>query len=265
MAAAKNRFKEALKNKKLQLGFWQSLASTSTSEISAQIGFDWLLIDGEHAPNDIADITNLLRVVDPSDSHAVVRVVAGIPHIIKQVLDVGAQSILVPMVDTADQARELVRAVRYPPDGIRGAALVTRAAQYGHTDSYASTANDQICLLVQAESKTAIENLDEICAVEGVDGVFIGPFDLAASMGFINDPNNKAVQDTIEQAILKIVASGKAAGILMLDETRAKKYIEMGALFVAVGTDVSTFSNATKKLLANYRGSNFSPNSNSVY
>ena len=125
MAAAKNSFKEALKNKKLQLGFWQSLASTSTSEISAQIGFDWLLIDGEHAPNDIADITNLLRVVDPSDSHAVVRVVAGIPHIIKQVLDAGAQSILVPMVDTADQARELVRAVRYPPDGIRGAALVT--------------------------------------------------------------------------------------------------------------------------------------------
>ena len=265
MAAAKYSFKEALKNKKLQLGFWQSLASTSTSEISAQIGFDWLLIDGEHAPNDIADITNLLRVVDPSDSHAVVRVVAGIPHIIKQVLDAGAKSILVPMVDTADQARELVRAVRYPPDGIRGAALVTRAAQYGHTDSYASTANDQICLLVQAESKTAIENLDEICAVEGVDGVFIGPFDLAASMGFINDPNNKAVQDTIEQAILKIVASGKAAGILMLDETRAKKYIEMGALFVAVGTDVSTFSNATKKLLANYRGSNFSSDGNSVY
>ena len=143
--------------------------------------------------------------------------------------------------------------------------MVTRAAQYGHTDSYASTANDQICLLVQAESKTAIENLDEICAVEGVDGVFIGPFDLAASMGFINDPNNKAVQDTIEQAILKIVASGKAAGILMLDETRAKKYIEMGALFVAVGTDVSTFSNATKKLLANYRGSNFSSDGNSVY
>ena len=265
MAAAKNSFKEALKNKKLQLGFWQSLASTSTSEISAQIGFDWLLIDGEHAPNDIADITNLLRVVDPSDSHAVVRVVAGIPHIIKQVLDAGAQSILVPMVDTADQARELVRAVRYPPDGIRGAAFGTRAAQYGHTDSYASTANDQICLLVQAESKTAIENLDEICAVEGVDGVFIGPFDLAASMGFIYDPNNKAVQDTIEQAILKIVASGKAAGILMLDETRAKKYIEMGALFVAVGTDVSTFSNATKKLLANYRGSNFSSDGNSVY
>ena len=265
MPATKNRFKEALKNKKLQLGFWQSLASTSTSEISAQIGFDWLLIDGEHAPNDISYITNLLRVIDPSDSHAVVRVVAGMPHIIKQVLDVGAQSILVPMVDTAHQAREMVQAVRYPPDGIRGAALVTRAAQYGHTDNYAPTANDQICLLVQAESKTAIENLDEICAVEGVDGVFIGPFDLAASMGFINDPNNKAVQDTIEQAIIKIVASGKAAGILMLDEIRAKKYIEMGALFVAVGTDVSTFSNATKKLLANYRGSNLNSVSNSVY
>lgn len=265
MPATKNTFKEALKNKKLQLGFWQSLASTSTSEISAQIGFDWLLIDGEHAPNDISYITNLLRVIDPSDSHAVVRVVAGMPHIIKQVLDVGAQSILVPMVDTAHQAREMVQAVRYPPDGIRGAALVTRAAQYGHTDNYAPTANDQICLLVQAESKTAIENLDEICAVEGVDGVFIGPFDLAASMGFINDPNNKAVQDTIEQAIIKIVASGKAAGILMLDEIRAKKYIEMGALFVAVGTDVSTFSNATKKLLANYRGSNLNSVSNSVY
>ena len=120
-------------------------------------------------------------------------------------------------------------------------------------------------MLVQAESKTAVDNLDEICAVEGIDGVFIGPFDLAASMGFIHDPNNEVVQKTIEQAISKIVSSGKAAGILMLDEIRAKKYIEMGALFVAVGTDVSTFSNATKKLLANYRGSNFSPDSNSVY
>ena len=265
MAAPRNKFKETLKKKKMQLGFWQSLASTSTCEISAQIGFDWLLIDGEHAPNDIANIADLLRVIDPSDSQAVVRVVAGIPHIIKQVLDAGAQSILVPMVDTAEQAREMVRAVRYPPDGIRGAALVTRAAQYGNVENYAPTANDEICLLVQAESKTAIENLDEICAVEGLDGVFIGPFDLAASMGFIHDPNNEVVQKTIEQAISKIVSSGKAAGILMLDEIRAKKYIEMGALFVAVGTDVSTFSNATKKLLANYRGSNFSPNSNSVY
>jgi len=265
MAAPKNKFKEALKSKKLQLGFWQSLASISTCEISSQIGFDWLLIDGEHAPNDIGDIANLLRVIDPSDSHAVVRVVAGVPHIIKQVLDIGAQTILVPMVDTAEQAREMVKAVRYPPDGIRGAALVTRAAHYGSSENYAPTANEEICLLVQAESKTAIENLDEICSVEGVDGVFIGPFDLAASMGFVEDPNNVVVQETIENAISRIVSSGKAAGILMLDEARAKKYMEMGSLFVAVGTDVSTFSNASKKLLANYRNQSFSSNDKSVY
>ena len=253
MVAPKNNFKAALRNKKLQIGFWQSLSSVTTAEISAQVGFDWLLIDGEHAPNSIENIANLLRVIDPSNSNAVVRVVAGITHDIKQTLDVGAQTVLVPMVETAQQAEDMVRAVLYPPHGIRGVASITRAARYGVTSNYAASANEEICLLVQAESQTALDNLESICAVEGVDGVFIGPFDLAASMGFIDDPNNVKVQDAIEQAILKIIASGKAAGILMTDQERAKKYIEMGALFVAVGTDVSTFLNSSKSLLSEYK------------
>ena len=265
MAAPKNNFKAALKNNQLQIGFWQSLSSVTTAEISAQVGFDWLLIDGEHAPNSVENIANLLRVIDPSDSNAVVRVVAGITHDIKQILDVGAQTILVPMVETAHQAQEMVRAVHYPPSGVRGAASITRAAKYGNISNYAASANEEICLLVQAESQTALDNLESICAVEGVDGVFIGPFDLAASMGFINDPNNELVQQAIEQAIVKIISCGKAAGILMTDEVRAKKYIEMGALFVAVGTDVSTFLNGTKSLLSNYKNLEKSDKTQSVY
>jgi 4-hydroxy-2-oxoheptanedioate aldolase len=136
---------------------------------------------------------------------------------------------------------------------------------YGNTSNYAASANDEICLLVQAESQTALDNLESICAVEGVDGVFIGPFDLAASMGFINDPNNELVQQAIEQAIVKIISCGKAAGILMTDEVRAKKYIEMGALFVAVGTDVSTFLNGTKSLLSNYKNLEKSDKTQSIY
>jgi 4-hydroxy-2-oxoheptanedioate aldolase len=192
-------------------------------------------------------------------------VVAGVTHDIKQILDVGAQTILVPMVETALQAQEMVRAVRYPPTGIRGAASITRAAKYGNTPNYAASANDEICLLVQAESQAALDNLEAICAVEGVDGVFIGPFDLAASMGFINDPNNELVQNAIEQAIVKIISCGKAAGILMSDEVRAKKYIEMGALFVAVGTDVSTFLTGANSLISKYKNVKKAEKNQSIY
>ena len=176
MAAPKNSFKAALKNNQLQIGFWQSLSSITTAEISAQVGFDWLLIDGEHAPNSVENIANLLRVIDPSDSNAVVRVAAGITHDIKQILDVGAQTILVPMVETAHQAQEMVRAVHYPPSGVRGAASITRAAKYGNISNYAASANDEICLLVQAESQTALDNLESICAVEGCGWSIHWPF-----------------------------------------------------------------------------------------
>ena len=255
MPAPINTFKQAITNGQLQIGFWQSLGATITAEISAYSGFDWLLIDGEHGPNDIRSIRDQLQVVGPSPSQAVVRI-AGVDVVaVKQVMDSGAQTVLVPIVDTPQDADLMARAMRYPPHGIRGnGSGVVRAADYGRLAGYLDNANDEACLLVQAETMTAISNLDAICAVNGVDGVFIGPADLATSMGHIGDPGHPEVQRVIEDAITRIRANGKAPGILMADETRVRRYIELGALFVAVGSDVAILGNGAKNLAAKYLG-----------
>jgi 4-hydroxy-2-oxoheptanedioate aldolase len=265
MSAPVNEFKKAILEKRQLIGFWQSLASTTTAEISAYAGFDWLLIDGEHAPNTTQSIIDQLRVVDPSPSQAVVRVVNGEAWQVKQVLDVGAQTVLVPMIDTAEQAQAMVNAIRYAPVGIRGAATVTRAAGYGRTENYFATADEQICLLVQAETKTALENLEEICAVDGVDGVFIGPADLSNSLGHVGAPMHPDVQSEIKAAIKTIARLGKAPGILMSNGALAQEYLELGAQFVAVGTDVSAFANATSNLAAKFKGSKAPSAEPSVY
>lgn len=223
MPAPKNTFKEALAANKPQIGCWMSFGEAYAAELMTSTGFDWLVIDGEHGPNDLRSIRDQLMVVDPSSSHAVVRIPYGQDWIIKQALDAGAQTLLVPLVDTAEQARELVRACHYAPDGIRGmGGAGSRVTGFGSIPDYVTTANDEICLLVQAESRRAIENLDEILAVDGVDGVFIGPADLSADMGYPGNSDAPEVQDTIAQAISKIRAAGKAAGILTLTLDGAK-------------------------------------------
>ena len=266
MPAPKNTFKTAITNGQLQIGFWQSLGTTITAEISAYSGFDWLLIDGEHGPNDIRSIRDQLQVVGPSPSQAVVRT-SGVSVVeVKQVMDAGAQTVLVPIVDTPEDAELMARAMRYPPQGIRGnGSGVVRAADYGRTPGYLDNANDEACLLVQAETMTAIGNLDAICAIDGVDGVFIGPSDLATSMGHIGNPGHPEVQATIEAAITRIRANGKAPGILMADETRVRRYIELGALFVAVGSDVAILGNGAKSLAAKYLGGDTGSTKGQVY
>ena len=255
MPAPINTFKAAITNGQLQIGFWQSLATSVTAEISAYSGFDWLLIDGEHGVNDLRSIRDQLQVVNPSPSHAAVRISSVNVVEVKQVMDAGAQTILVPMVDTAEDAQLMARALRYPPDGIRGNGVgVVRASAYGQTKGYLDNANDEACLLVQVETTLAIDNLDAICAVNGVDGVFIGPGDLATSMGHIGNPAHPEVQEVIEAAILRIRANGKAPGILMADETKVRRYIELGALFVAVGSDVAMLGNGARYLAAKYLG-----------
>jgi len=255
MSAPVNTFKAALSAGKLQIGFWQSLGTAVTAEISAYAGFDWLLIDGEHGVNDLRSIRDQLMVVDPSPTHAVVRVSSVDVVEVKQVMDAGAQTILVPIVDTAQDAELMARAMRYPPAGIRGnGAGVVRASGYGQIADYVHGANDQACLLVQAETTQALDNLDGILQIEGVDGVFIGPADLATSMGHIGEPGHADVQAAIEAAIVKIRAAGKAPGILMADETRVRRYIELGALFVAVGSDIAVLGNGAKNLAARYLG-----------
>ena len=191
---AANPFKQALREKRAQIGLWLSAASPYLSEVSATAGFDWLLIDGEHAPNTLQTTLQQLQVVAPYRSQPVVRAVEGQVALVKQLLDIGAQNLLIPMVDTAEQAELMVRAVQYPPKGIRGVgSAIARASRWSLRADYLDVADDEICLLVQAESVTALTNLSAIAAVEGVDGVFIGPADLAASMGHRGKPGHPEV------------------------------------------------------------------------
>jgi 4-hydroxy-2-oxoheptanedioate aldolase len=248
-----NSFKTALAERRAQIGLWLSMAAPYLAEVSATAGFDWLLVDGEHAPNDVRSTLAALQAIAPYRSQAVVRAVNGDVALIKQLLDIGAQSLLVPMVDTAEQARQLVAATRYPPAGIRGVgSAVGRASRWSARADYLDVADSGICLLVQAESVTALKNLPAICDVKGVDGVFIGPADLAASMGHRGRPNDPEVQAAIEQAIRTIVASGKAAGILTGDRTLARRYLELGCTFVAVGVDVLLYAGAARRLAAEF-------------
>ncbi|GAA2847073.1 2,4-dihydroxyhept-2-enedioate aldolase [Aminobacter aminovorans] len=254
MPAPRNNFKAALLNGDTQIGLWLGLANAYTAEICAGAGFDWLVIDGEHAPNDIPVMAAQLQAITASGSHAVVRPPIGETWIIKQLLDIGAQTILVPMVETADQARELVKAMRYPPHGVRGVgAALARASAFNRIPDYLATANDQTCLLVQLESRAGLAELEAIAAVNGVDGIFIGPADLAADMGYLGKPGAPEVQAAVEDAIRRIGISGKAAGILTSDANLAQRYLDLGASFVAVGNDVGLLAQATSTLAAKFK------------
>jgi 4-hydroxy-2-oxoheptanedioate aldolase len=252
-----NAFKQAIHNKQPQIGLWMGLGNAVTTDICAGAGFDWLVIDGEHGPNDLTTILAQLQTVAAyPNSQPVVRVPHHAPALLKQILDVGATTVLVPMVDTAEQAAAIVRACRYPQDdghgGIRGMAG-TRASRWGRLPNYAKEANDQVCVLVQAETREALNNLDAIAATPGVDGVFIGPADLSASMGFIGQQTHPEVQAAIVDAIARIRQAGKAPGILMGDETLARHYLSLGALFVAVGVDSMILSRQTSALAAKFK------------
>ena len=246
---AYNPFKSALAASQPQIGLWLSMADPYLAEVAATAGYDWLLIDGEHAPNDLRSTLAALQALAPYPSQAVVRVVHGETALIKQVLDIGAKTLLVPMVDTSEQARSIVAAMRYAPQGVRGVgSAVARASQWAGRADYMAVANDEVCLLVQAETVTALNNLEAICAVDGVQGVFIGPADLAASMGHPTDPGHPDVLAAIETAIKTILASGKAAGTLTSSPALAQHYLDMGCTFVAVGVDVLVFAHAARRL-----------------
>lgn len=247
-----NTFKLALRNQQPQIGFWVNMISSLSTEISAGAGFDWLLLDGEHTPNDLQSMLAHLQTIAAYDSQAVCRVPVGDTALIKQTLDLGVLSLLVPMVDTPEQARALVQACRYPPQGIRGMAG-GRASRWGRVTRYAHEANAQICLLVQAETRLALANLDAILSVDGIDGVFIGPADLSASMGHVGNAGHPEVQAAIEDAIVRIRKAGKAPGILTADVALAKRYLELGALFVAVGIDTQILVRGTTELLARFK------------
>lgn len=254
MPAPKNTFKQALREKRPQIGFWQALANAYTVEISGDAGYDWLLLDAEHAPNDIPLLVSQLQALKGSPSHPIIRPPIGEAWLIKQLLDIGAQTLLIPMVESGAQAKAQVSSVLYPPHGIRGVgAALARASRFNRIPDYLETANAEICLLLQVESRAGLEAIDEIATTDGVDGVFIGPADLAADMGFLGKPGAPDVQTAVEAAIARILSHGKAAGILTGDLALARRYLDLGATFVAIGNDVTLFANATTKLLADFR------------
>jgi 4-hydroxy-2-oxoheptanedioate aldolase len=253
MPALKNHFKAALREGRPQIGLWLNTGEALLAELAGTAGFDWLVIDGEHGPNDLRSIIAQLQALASSPAQAVVRPPMGEPWMIKQLLDAGARTLLVPMVDSAEQARALVQAVRYPPHGIRGVgAVVARASAFGTITDYAETAADEICLLVQVETRAAIADLENIAAVEGIDGIFIGPADLSADMGHLGRIEAPEVQEVIEKAIATITRAGKAAGILTFNEALNLRYLDLGARFVAVGADVAEFAAVLRRLAARY-------------
>jgi 4-hydroxy-2-oxoheptanedioate aldolase len=250
-----NRFKQRLKSGETLIGLWSSLTSPVAAEACAASGIDWILIDGEHAPNDLRSIFAQLQAIAGTPASSVVRPPSSEVWMIKQLLDIGAQTLLIPMVDTAEQAAAVVAATRYPPAGIRGVgSSLARVSGFGNEADYAKNASDQICVLVQVESLGGLENLDKILATDGVDGVFIGPADLAASMGYLGQTQHPAVVSAVESAILRISSSGKAAGVLSVNRELAHRYLKSGARFVAAGSDVSFLVQGTRDMVREFSG-----------
>ncbi|MGO2392314.1 MAG: 4-hydroxy-2-oxoheptanedioate aldolase [Halomonas sp.] len=254
MNMPQNEFKQQLLAGQPQTGIWLGLASAYSAEIAATAGFDWLLLDAEHVPNDLGSLLAQLQALAPYKSHPVVRPPTGDAVLIKRYLDIGVQNLLIPMVETAEQAAELVAATRYPPHGERGVGhVLARASRWGQVKDYLARADDEICLMLQVESQQALDNLEAIAAVEGVDGVFIGPADLSASMGHLGNAGHPDVEAAISDAIHKIRAAGKAAGIVTVDEQAARGYLVAGCTFVGVGIDALLYANALRGLAERFK------------
>ena len=256
---ATNHFKRALAAGRPQIGLWSTLPSPYVTELVAGAGFDWVLLDAEHSPSDVTQMLGQLQAVasaslgNAQPTTPVVRPPWNDPVLIKRYLDIGAHSLLLPFVQSADEARAAVRALRYPPGGWRGMGGSMRASNFGRDRDYIAAVQDELCLLVQVETREALAHLDEIACVDGVDGVFIGPADLSASMGHPGNPTHPEVVAAIDEAIARIRDCGKAPGILMVDETRARDLLERGALFVAVAMDMLLLRNAADATAARFK------------
>ncbi|MEL7116475.1 MAG: HpcH/HpaI aldolase/citrate lyase family protein [Pseudomonadota bacterium] len=256
MPAPTNLIKSRLQSGDMQLGAWLNLASPVGTEILAGAGYDWCLIDAEHGGLDTRDVRQGLMALAAVGCPAAVRVAANEGWLLKQVLDLGAQTVLVPMVGSGAEAQAAADAVRYPPDGARGlAAGVVRASGYGATPDYATSANAQICLMVQAETRAAVDDIDAIAAVEGVDCVFVGPSDLAADMGYLGDTGAAEVQEAIAHIMARTRAAGKAVGMFCLNPDDLQRYADLGARFITVASDVNLLRTAATGRLAAARAS----------
>jgi 4-hydroxy-2-oxoheptanedioate aldolase len=248
-----NHFKHAIAAGKLQLGLWSGLSNNITVEVLANAGFDWLLLDTEHSPNELPMVHSQLQAISRGKTHPIVRPPWNDTVTIKRFLDVGVQTLLIPFIQNAQQAADAVAATRYPPLGVRGYSAAARASDYGRIKDYPKLCEEQLCVLVQIETLDAIANIEAIAAVEGVDGLFIGPGDLASSMGFIGQLTHPEVVAAIEGAVRRILACGKPVGILVGDEKLTRRYIEIGCTYVAVGSDIGILARGAEALAAKFK------------
>ena len=253
MPAPTNTLKQRLLKGDVTTGLWLGFADPYLGELSARAGFDWVVVDNEHSPNDVKSTAGQLQAIAQTATQAVVRPIVGETWLIKQLLDLGAQTFVMPMVETADQAAELVAATRYPPEGVRGVgAALARASHFNAIPDYLTTANDQICNIMQIECAKAVDNIEAIAAVDGVDGLFIGPADLSADIGYLGRPFEPEPMAYIDAAIERIIATGKFAGILTGTQHHAEHYIALGATFVGVGTDITCYGKAVRELASRF-------------
>ena len=254
MAAPVNSFKQSLKEGRQTIGCWLTQGTTIAAEIAATADFDWLLIDTEHSPNDVPSVLAQLQAIAGYDAAAAVRPHIGETYIIKQILDLGCQTLIVPMVESAAQAEMLVKSMRYPPNGIRGVGGAgARATGFSSHADYLTTADNEMCLVVQIETKAGLDALEDILTVDGVDAVFIGPSDLSANLGHIGNIGAPEVVKAVETALDKIAASDKASGIMALDPAAAKGYLARGVDFVAVSIDARTLALSLRAIAADMR------------
>ena len=254
MKLAANVFKARLLAGEPQFGIFVAMVDPVAAEISAGAGFDWLMIDMEHAPNDLRTVLHQLQAIAASGVPVAVRPPVGDPVVIKRLLDIGVQTLVIPMVESAEQAAALVDAIRYPPRGIRGVGpSMARAAQWNRVEEYLADADDQICLVCQVESVVGVAAAAQIAAVDGVDAVFVGPSDLAASMGHIGQPGHPDVQQRVAVTLAAITAAGTAAGVFATSVESAQRFASSGATMIAVGTDIALFASATATLASALR------------
>ena len=253
MKIAENAFKHAILANRLQVGLWSILSSHVTVEIIAGSGFDWLVLDTEHAPNELPMVYSQLQATMGGTAHPVVRVPWNDMVTLKRYLDIGVQSFLIPYVENAEEAANAVSYTRYPPHGVRGYSAAPRASGFGRIKDYPHICEAEIAVLVQVETRKGLDNIEAIAEVPGVTGIFIGPGDLAAALGHVGNPKHPEVQAAIEDAIRRIRACGKPAGILTPDETLARRYIELGCAFVAVGSDLGILARTSEQLAAKFK------------
>ena len=249
-----NAFKRAIAQGKLQIGLWSSLCSNIAAEVISDSGFDWILLDTEHSPNEIPDLVGQLQAIRGGTATPIIRPAWNDAVLAKRALDIGAQTLLFPYVQNVEEAKRAVASTRYPPHGVRGVSVSARASRYGRTPGYLGKANDEICVLVQVETREAMKDLEAIAKVDGIDGVFIGPSDLAASLGHLGNSAHADVQAAMKNAVERLTAVGKPAGILTGNEDEARRYIDWGYLFVAVGADVGLLARNADALAKKFKG-----------